>query len=360
MRLVVIAITTGLFVGLFVTPVWIRWLRARGYEQSIRDADELGYAVPDHASKKGTPSMGGVVIVAGTVAGYLVAHVYAWSGPSSAALLVFFLMIGLAAVGFADDYIKIFRARSTGLRAKTKLVGQAGVAVAFAALAIRFPDVNGYTPATQYISVIRDTAVFLPVGLYLVWVWFMVAATSNAVNLTDGLDGLATGASVFVFGAYVTIGLWQYGNGCAQVVAANCYETRNPLDLAVVAGGLLGACFGFLWWNTSPAKIFMGDSGSLALGGAMAGLAVMTQTEVLLILLAGLFVIITASVIIQVASFKLTGKRVFLMSPLHHHFELKGWPEVTIVVRFWIISGLLTGLGFALFYAEWLGGGVLG
>lgn len=360
MRLVLLSIATGLLVGLFATPLWIRWLRSRGYAQSIRDADELGYAVPDHASKRGTPSMGGVVIVGGTVAGYVVAHLYALSGPSASALLVFLLMIGLAAVGFTDDYIKIFRARSTGLRAKTKLIGQGLVAVVFALLAVRFPDVNGYTPATQFVSFVRDTTLYLPLGLYVLWVWFLVAATSNGVNITDGLDGLATGASAIVFGSYVTIGLWQYGNGCAQVVADNCYAVRNPLDLAVVAGGLMGACFGFLWWNTSPAQIFMGDSGSLALGGAMAGLAVMSQTELLLALLAGLFVIITASVIIQVASFKLTGRRVFLMSPLHHHFELKGWPEVTIVVRFWIVSGLLSSFGFALFYAQWLGGGWLG
>jgi phospho-N-acetylmuramoyl-pentapeptide-transferase len=360
MRLVLIAITTGLIVGLFVTPLWIRWLRARGYAQAIRDADELGYAVPDHASKKGTPSMGGVVIVAGTVLSYFVAHVYALSGPSASALLVLWLMVGLGAVGFADDYIKIFRQRSTGLRGKTKLIGQAVVAVIFGVLAIRFPDAHGYTPASQYVSFIRDTAIFLPIGVYLVWVWFMVAASSNAVNLTDGLDGLATGAAAIVFGAYVTIGLWQYGNGCAQVHLENCYAVRNPLDLAVVAAGLLGSCFGFLWWNASPAQIFMGDTGSLALGGAMAGLALCTQTELLLVILAGLFVVITLSVIIQVASFKATGKRVFLMTPLQHHFELKGWPEVTIVIRFWVISGLLTGIGFALFYAEWLGGGALG
>ena len=360
MRLVLIAIATGLTVGLFVTPLWIKWLRARGYEQSIRDAEELGYAVPDHASKKGTPSMGGVVIVAGTVMGYNVAHLYALSGPSASALLVLWLMVGLAAVGFADDYIKIFRQRSTGLRVKTKLVGQAVVALVFAILALQFPDANGYTPATQFISFVRDTGIFLPLGLYAIWVWFMVAATSNAVNLTDGLDGLATGAAAIVFGAYVTIGLWQYGNGCAQVALSNCYAARNPLDLAIVAAGLLGSCFGFLWWNASPAKIFMGDTGSLAMGGAMAGLAICSRTELLLVVLAGLFVVITLSVMIQVASFKLTGKRVFLMSPLQHHFELKGWPEVTIVIRFWIISGLVTGFGFAVFYAEWLGGGVLG
>jgi phospho-N-acetylmuramoyl-pentapeptide-transferase len=268
--------------------------------------------------------------------------------------------VGLATVGFADDYIKIFRQRSTGLRVKTKLIGQASVALVFAVLALQFPDVNGYTPATQFVSIVRDTAIFLPVGVYLIWVWLMVAATSNAVNLTDGLDGLATGAAAIVFGAYVTIGLWQYGHGCAQLPLSDCYAVRNPLDLAIVAAGLLGSCFGFLWWNASPAQIFMGDTGSLALGGAMAGLAICTRTELLLALLAGLLVIVTASVIIQIASFKLTGKRVFLMSPLQHHFELKGWPEVTIVIRFWIISGLLTGFGFAVFYAEWLGGGAVG
>ncbi len=360
MRLVLVAIATSLAVGLFITPLWIRWLRARGYAQSIRDSAELGYAVPDHASKKGTPSMGGVVIVAGTLIGYTAAHIYAWSGPSASALLVMWLMVGLAAVGFADDYIKIFRRRSTGLRVKTKLIGQAVVAIVFALLAVQFPDNNGYTPATQFISVIRDTAIYLPLVIYVLWVWFMIAATSNAVNLTDGLDGLATGAAAIVFGAFVTIGLWQYGNGCAQETLANCYEVRNPLDLAIVAAGLLGSCFGFLWWNASPAKIFMGDTGSLALGGAMAGLAISSRTELLLIVTAGLFVAITLSVIIQIASFKLTGRRVFLMSPLQHHFELKGWPEVTIVIRFWIVSGLLTSLGFALFYGEWLGGRAVG
>jgi phospho-N-acetylmuramoyl-pentapeptide-transferase len=360
-RLVLIAVITGLVVGFVATPLWAKWLSARGYAQSIRDADELGYAVPDHAGKRGTPSMGGVVIVAGTVISYAVAHLLAGSGPSASAMLVFFLMIGLASVGFADDYIKIFRRRSTGLRAKTKLIGQAVVAVVFAVLALQFPNVDGLTPATQYISFVRDIEwLLLPVGVYILWVWFMVAATSNAVNVADGLDGLATGAASMVFGAYVTVGLWQYNQRCADFVLPNCYDVRNPLDLAVVAAGVMGTCFGFLWWNASPARIFMGDTGSLALGGAMAGIAISTRTELLLPVLAGLFVAITVSVIIQVASFKTTGRRVFLMTPLHHHFELKGWPEVQIVTRFWIISGLFTGLGFVLFYTEWLGGGGIG
>jgi phospho-N-acetylmuramoyl-pentapeptide-transferase len=178
------------------------------------------------------------------------------------------------------------------------------------------------------------------------------------VNLTDGLDGLATGASVMVFGAYVLIGIWQSNQSCQLASAAGpqCYEVRDPRDLAVVAACLVGSCFGFLWWNASPAKIFMGDTGSLALGGALAGLAITSRTELLLVPLAGLFVMIALSVIIQVGSFKLTGKRVFRMAPLQHHFELAGWGEVTIVIRFWIIAGLFVALGLGVFYAEWVVG----
>jgi len=176
------------------------------------------------------------------------------------------------------------------------------------------------------------------------------------VNLTDGLDGLATGTSVAVFGSYLLIGIWQSNNSCSIKPGALCYEVRDPRDLAVVAACVLGACFGFLWWNASPAKIFMGDTGSLALGGALAGLAILTRTELLILLLGGLFVLITLSVVIQVGSFKLTGKRVFKMAPLQHHFELVGWGEVTIVIRFWIIAGLFVGLGLGVFYAEWVVG----
>jgi phospho-N-acetylmuramoyl-pentapeptide-transferase len=185
----------------------------------------------------------------------------------------------------------------------------------------------------------------------------MVTATSNGVNLTDGLDGLATGASVMTFLAFILIGIWEFGQGCAIAadVASGCYSVRDPLDLAVLAAALAGACTGFLWWNASPAKIFMGDTGSLALGGALAGLASTLRVQLLLIPLGGLFVIITMSVIIQTLYFKATGgKRIFRMAPLHHHFELKGWGEVTIVLRFWIIAGLCVALGLGLFYAQWL------
>jgi phospho-N-acetylmuramoyl-pentapeptide-transferase len=183
----------------------------------------------------------------------------------------------------------------------------------------------------------------------------MVVATSNGVNLTDGLDGLASGAAVMTFLAFVLIGVWEFGQSCAIVTTANCYEVRDPLDLAVLAAAFAGSCTGFLWWNASPAKIFMGDTGSLALGGALAGLAATLRVELLLIPLGGLFVIITLSVIIQTVYFKISGgKRVFKMAPLQHHFELLGWGEVTIVIRFWIIAGLSVALGLGLFYAQWV------
>ena len=194
--------------------------------------------------------------------------------------------------------------------------------------------------------------------------FLLVASSSNGVNIADGLDGLASGSAIFAIGAYVIIGFWQFNQSCRTAVEniAACYEVRDPLDVAVVAAAIVGACVGFLWWNTSPAQLFMGDTGSLGLGGALAALAVVSRTELLLILIGGIFVIVTGSVVIQRAYFKLTkkiygkGRRVFRMSPLHHHFELKGWAEITIVVRFWIIAALCVAAGVGLFYVEWIYG----
>ena len=298
--------------------------------------------------------MGGLAIVGAVVLGYGGAHLIRWTPPTASGLLALYLMGGLALVGFADDYLKVFKSRSGGIRARTKLLGQAAVALSFAYLTTLFPDENGITPASQAISTVRDLPWALPLGLFLLWIWFMVTAITNGVNLTDGLDGLAAGASVLTLGGFTLIGVWQYGQSCAYEVTSGCYTVRDPLDLAAFAVACAGATFGFLWWNTSPAQIFMGDTGSLALGGAMAALAIMTRTELLFILLGGLFVVITLSVIAQVGSFKLTGRRVLRMAPLHHHFEMLGWAEITIVVRFWLIQGLSVAAGLALFYAEWV------
>ena len=353
MKLVIVAGAVSLFISLLGTPLLIRLLRRRGSSQAIRQSSD-GEAYPAHEGKRGTPSMGGLAIIAAVVIAYAAAHLVTWTEPSVSGLLALFLMLGLGLVGLADDYLKIFRQRSTGIRARTKLVGQAVVAFTFAYLSTRFPDDEGLTPASRAISFTRDTALVLPLVLFLLWVWFLVTASTNAVNLTDGLDGLATGAAVMTFVAYTLVGVWQFGQSCSFDAFNRCYLVRDPFDLAVFAAALAGACFGFLWWNTAPASIFMGDTGSLALGGAIAGLAVMSRTELLLPLLGGLFVIVALSVIGQVGSYKLTGRRMFRMAPLHHHFEMMGWQETKIVVRFWIIQGLCVAAGLALFYGEWV------
>ncbi|MET9611245.1 phospho-N-acetylmuramoyl-pentapeptide-transferase [Kitasatospora indigofera] len=353
MKQILIAGMIGLVLSLLGTPALIKLLAKRGYGQYIRDDGPKA-----HHSKRGTPTMGGIAFILATLIAYAATKVIAGESPTASGLLVLFLTAGLGLVGFLDDYIKVVKRRSLGLRAKAKLLGQSFVGLAFAILSLQFSDSRGLTPASQHLSFVRDFSWSVGPVLFVIWAYFMIAAMSNGVNLTDGLDGLATGASVMVFGAYVFIGVWEYGQSCAYALSAtaNCYDVRDPLDLAVVASALMGSCFGFLWWNTSPAKIFMGDTGSLALGGALAGLAICSRTEILLALLGGLFVIITLSVIIQVGSFRMTGKRVFKMAPLQHHFELKGWSEVLIVVRFWIIQGLCVAVGLGLFYAGWVTG----
>ncbi|HMA46210.1 MAG TPA: phospho-N-acetylmuramoyl-pentapeptide-transferase, partial [Frankiaceae bacterium] len=266
------------------------------------------------------------------------------------------------AVGFLDDYIKIKRQRNLGLTARTKFAGQAAVALAFGLLAVRFKNAAGLLPGSTEISIVRDTGVSIGLVGFPLLAWMIIAATSNAVNLTDGLDGLAAGTSAMIFGAYVVISFWQFGNKCAglaETLDERCYAVRDPLDVALVAAAAMGACFGFLWWNASPAKIFMGDTGSLALGGAFASIAIVSRTELLLLVLGGLFVIETLSVILQVAGFKATRRRLFNMAPIHHHFELAGWPETTVIIRFWIVAGLAVAFGLGLFYAEFLSHGPL-
>jgi phospho-N-acetylmuramoyl-pentapeptide-transferase len=274
--------------------------------------------------------------------------------------LLLFLFVGLGTVGFLDDYIKISKQRNLGLRSKAKFIGQTVIAIIFSWLALSpaLADDRGETPASKAISFIREIPTLtLPVVLAVLLMLVMIAGASNGVNLTDGLDGLATGASTMVFGAYTLVNIWQNNQSCVIAPGSTCYEVRDPLDLAVVSAAITGACFGFLWWNASPAKIFMGDTGSLSLGGALAGMAILTRTEFLLLILGGLFVVQTLSVILQVGYFKATsGRRMFRMAPLHHHFELKGWDEITVVIRFWIITGISVAAGLGVFYAEWVAG----
>jgi phospho-N-acetylmuramoyl-pentapeptide-transferase len=298
--------------------------------------------------------MGGVVLIFATIVGYFISHIVTEVPITVSALLVIGLIVGLGLIGFLDDWLKVFKQRSLGLRAREKILGQSLIAGIFGFLATRFPDEIGNTPKSLYLSTVRDSSIKLGLVLVIVWAILMVVGTSNGVNLTDGLDGLATGAAIMSFLAFVLIGVWKFGQRC-EIVVSNCYNARDPLDMAVLAASLAGACAGFLWWNASPARIFMGDTGSLALGGALAGLAMTLRTELLLIPIGGLFVLITLSVIIQTTYFKISGgKRVFKMAPLQHHFELLGWGEVTIVIRFWIIAGLSVAAALGVFYAQWV------
>jgi phospho-N-acetylmuramoyl-pentapeptide-transferase len=346
---VLVAALGALVVSLVGTPLAIRVLRRHGIGQLIRDDGPT-----THHTKRGTPTMGGIVIIAATITGYAAAHLVFLRGVTASGVLVLALMAGLGTVGFVDDFIKIRMQRSLGLTATAKFGGQALVAIAFGILATRFVNAHHLAPASTHISFAYDASIGVGAVGFVIWAYLMISATSNGVNLTDGLDGLATGTSCMVLGAYVVIAFWESGNNCAIATASDCYAVRDPLDIAVVAAAAMGACFGFLWWNAYPARIFMGDSGSLALGGLLAGIAMTTRTELLLVVLGGLFVIETISVIVQVASFRTTGRRVFRMAPIHHHFELTGWNENTVIVRFWIIAGLAVALGLGVFYAAYL------
>ncbi|MFZ2963172.1 MAG: phospho-N-acetylmuramoyl-pentapeptide-transferase [Rhodoglobus sp.] len=351
----------GLVFTLFVTPLFVRLFRGLGWGQFIRDDGPQS-----HHAKHGTPTMGGIIFIFGAVLGYFVGHWISSEPVTLSGLLVIYLTVGLGIVGFIDDFLKTRNQRSLGLGGWAKIAGQVIVAGGFAAIALNFPDSDGVTPASSMISAVRDIhwldlAAFGTLAgfvLFALWATIIIVSASNGVNVADGLDGLASGAAIFAVSAYIFIGFWQFNQSCLNDLGADqyrCYEVRDPLDLAIVAAAIVGSLVGFLWWNTSPAQIFMGDTGSLGLGGGLAALAILSRTELLLVLIGGLFLIVTGSVIVQRAYFKLThGKRIFLMSPLHHHFELKGWAEITVVVRFWLISALFVAVGVGLFYLEWI------
>ncbi|HEU4755926.1 MAG TPA: phospho-N-acetylmuramoyl-pentapeptide-transferase [Agromyces sp.] len=362
MRALLTAGALSLSFTLFLTPLFIRLFTRLGWGQFIRDDGPK-----THHVKRGTPTMGGIIFILGTLFGYFSATLLIGDGPTASGLLVLFMMVGLGLVGFVDDFLKTRKKQSLGLGGWAKIAGQTLIAAAFALLALQFPNEEGVTPATTKISFIRDLPLdFMVLGTvvgiiaYILWIVLISAAASNGVNVTDGLDGLASGASILAIGSFIIIGFWQFNqsrfsDNLNPDDLYRSYDVRDPLDLAIVATAIVGAVVGFLWWNTNPAHIYMGDTGSLALGGALAALAVVSQTELLLLLLGGIFVIEAGSVILQRAYFKVTGgKRIFLMSPIHHHFELKGWAEVTIVVRFWIIAGLFVAAGVGAFYFEWL------
>ena len=334
-----LAAATSLILSLAGTPLLIRVLRARGIGQQIREDGPSG-----HATKAGTPTMGGIAIVTSAVAGYIVGDLRPGSqGFQKSGLCLMFLIVGCALVGFIDDYLGIRFQRNLGLNKRAKSAGQLFVAITFVLLCIYWVDIS------TKLSFARDLDFELGAWGWGIWAVLIIIASANAVNLTDGLDGLASGSSAFAAAAFVIIAFWQGRHGAIYGVTAD-----EAIDVAVVAAAMLGACAGFLWWNAAPARIFMGDTGSLALGGGLAGLALLTRTHLLLPIIGGLFVLETVSVVIQVISFRGFKRRVFRMAPIHHHFELAGWPEFTVIVRFWLIAGLFVAFGLGLFYADFI------
>ncbi|MBM7415129.1 MULTISPECIES: phospho-N-acetylmuramoyl-pentapeptide-transferase [Nocardiaceae] len=354
MRQILFAGGIALAVAILLTPVLIKAFSKQGFGQEIRVEGPAS-----HQSKRGTPTMGGVAILAGLWAGYWGSHLigigYDADGPSVSALLVLGLTTVLGLVGFLDDFIKIRKQRNLGLNKTAKLVGQLFAAVIFGVLALQFNGAGGLTPGSVQLSYVRDIATVSMGGIvFILFCYLLVSAWSNAVNLTDGLDGLAAGSMTLVLGAYTVITFWQYRQACTTSPGPGCYDVRDPLDLALICAAAAGACIGFLWWNAAPAKIFMGDTGSLALGGLLAGLSIVTRTELLMVVIGALFVAEAASVVIQVAVFRSSRRRVFRMAPFHHHFELGGWAETTVIIRFWLLAAISSAVGLALFYSEYL------
>lgn len=342
-----VAAGVALVVSILGTPYAIRLLRRRQIGQFIQDDIQS-----QHAHKQGTPTMGGVVFVAAALIGYVAAHIRVWTPDrgfdihwtpfGAGGLLAIMALVGMAGVGFIDDLIKFSNKRSLGLSKRAKFGAQLVIAVLFAWGA-------GAANVVTEISFVRPLGIDLGV-FFFVWVLIILTGSANGVNLADGMDGLAAGSSALVVGAYTIIAFWQFRNSASSDI----YHALDPLELAIVSAAMFAAILGFLWWNAPPAKIFMGDVGSQGIGGLLAALALLTNTHLLLVIIGGIFVAETLSVMIQVGSFKLTGNRVFRMAPFHFHFDLKGWPETTVVIRFWIMTAIGVALGLGLFYADFL------
>lgn len=328
----------ALVVSLFGTKVLIDWLIRHRIGQPIRADGPDG-----HHTKAGTPTMGGVAIVAAVFLGYVISDFY--NGVyTRTGILIVAAVCGAGGVGLLDDWLKVRNERNLGLNEKAKSIGLVIVAVGFSVLMVTLTDVHTELSFTRFDSPGWDLG---PVG-WVIWASLLILASANAVNLTDGLDGLAGGSAIFASAAFSVIAFWAFRN-------QDIYDVDHGLDIAVIGATMLGATTGFLWWNAAPARIFMGDTGSLALGTGIACMALAVNTHLLLPIIGFLFVAETLSVIVQVGYFKLSGgKRVFRMAPIHHHFELSGWPETTVIIRFWIIAGLLAGLGLGLFYLDFV------
>jgi phospho-N-acetylmuramoyl-pentapeptide-transferase len=371
---VIVAVCVAFVISLIGTPFAIRGLRKLKAGQPIRDINPSG-----HELKRGTPTMGGIVFICGTLLAYVAGHLTLKTlpptyivppGPTMTGLVLLGLFVFCGAIGFIDDFLKVRKKNSAGLNKRGKLILQLVVGAAFGTIALSFPAQSisstgvvsrtGQTVGSTMISFVRDIG-WLDIGKVAAVILFVaiIMGTTNGVNLTDGLDGLATGTSVMVLSGFVMISFWQFRHWCGDIHSSvynanTCYAVRDPLEIALIAAAAAGALLGFLWWNASPARVFMGDTGSMAIGGLVGALAMATRTELLLPIMGLLYVMETVSVIIQIISFRGFRRRVFRMTPLHHHFELAGWSEVNIVIRFWIIGGIGVAVALGLFYADFL------
>jgi phospho-N-acetylmuramoyl-pentapeptide-transferase len=327
----------GFLLALLLTPFWMRFVQARAFGHQVSEY------VSTHQHKSGIPTMGGVVIVFASVMGYAMGHIGTSVVFTRSGILVVLVTVASSLLGFVDDFLAIRNERNLGLNKRGKLVGQLLIAGAFALLALTWVHTSTDLSFTRF----SLPGWNLTGAGWFVLAVFVIVATSNAVNLTDGLDGLAAGSSTFCFGVLAIIGYWQFRH-------FEIYRLHAALDLALFAVGLVGACLGFLWWNAPPARIIMGDTGALAIGTGLAALCLLMNLDLLLVIIGGLFVAETASVILQVFSYRVFGRRIFRIAPFHHHFEFGGWPETTVLIRFWILAGLLAMLGLGIFYGDFL------
>lgn len=325
-----LSFATATILVLIAMPLFIKFLKRDGIGQQVR-AD----GPASHLIKQGTPTMGGIIILLAAIV-----SIFFFTQPTKELWITLAVLVATGLLGLLDDIESVSHGRSLGLSGKAKMTGLGVIAVVFCLCVVNLTPAEPVVLFPGGLSVnlgvlsttIPGTTISIP-WLYLAFVFFLLAGLANAVNLTDGLDGLSSGCVMVVM----------------TFLAMVCFQYNN-LSLAVVCASIAGACVGFLWYNSYPAQVFMGDTGSLALGGVFAAIAVLTKTEITSLVMGGLFIVEALSVMVQVASFKLTGKRIFLMAPIHHHFEKKGWSETKVVIRFWIISGAFAALGFSLFF----------
>ena len=330
----------ALWVAILSTPVLIRYFRKREIGQHIR---EDGPAT--HVAKAGTPTMGGIAIVGSVVAGYAIGHLGTEISFSRTGYLAVGVVVAFGLIGYVDDYIKVHHRRSLGLNKRGKAAAQLVCALAFALLAVYWAHTSTQLSFTR----VDVLGINLGQAGWVIFAVLVMVGSSNAVNITDGVDGLAAGSGTFCFAVLSIMGYWIFRHFSIYHVLP-----ASAIDLALVSVALAGACIGFLWWNAAPAKIIMGDTGSLAIGAGLAAICLLLDLDLLLLVIGGLFVMETLSVILQVISFRVFHRRIFRMAPIHHHFELGGWPEITVIVRFWILGGLFCALGLGIFYGDFL------